>query len=71
MTCARSLPSCRGTVRLYRLALRPVTEVHRLCQQCVADLSGAPLHLEFIATDAPLPAWRQRSLARDFTGSAA
>lgn len=63
MTCARSLPSCRGNVGLYRLALRPVTEVHRLCDGCIADLSGEPLHLEFIPIETPrvvFGRWREQ-----------
>jgi hypothetical protein len=47
-TCARSLPTCKGEVRIYIQALRPVDEQHRLCEACVADLTAAPLNLRFI-----------------------
>jgi hypothetical protein len=49
--CARNLPSCRGEVRLYRQPLRSGT--HRLCEQCVSDLSGSPLHLSFVEFGEP------------------
>lgn len=55
MTCARRLPSCRGAVHEYRVALRPVTEVRTLCDGCVADLSTAPLYLELIPVERVLP----------------
>jgi hypothetical protein len=47
-SCTRNLPSCRGQVRVYCQPFRPPTEQHRLCEQCVADLSGAPLNLTFV-----------------------
>lgn len=54
MTCSRRLPSCRGQVHQYRVALRPATEVRSLCDGCVCDLTAAPMYLELIAVaDAP------------------
>lgn len=63
MTCARSLPSCRGEVRLYRQTLRPVHEIHRLCEGCVRDLSAEPLRLDFVPVETPrvvFGRWREQ-----------
>jgi hypothetical protein len=53
--CSRRLPSCRGEVHQYRVALRPATEVRNLCDGCVCDLTAAPMRLELIAVTEQQP----------------
>ncbi|HXJ66458.1 MAG TPA: hypothetical protein VNN79_22090 [Actinomycetota bacterium] len=40
-----------------------------LCPSCIATLDALGMHFRRLDETQPLPEWRTRSLARDFTGA--
>ena len=70
MTTCRSagIPCVRTAVLVARIAN---VGDRALCQSCHDTYISMGMDLRVLPTDAPVPAWRQRSLAKDLTGRAA